>query len=157
MIRLYDTDDESERMELTRRALQDFYSNRITPRREHPDSIGAVPSNRRDGALTCTEYDLVEIDCTMSGRLAVANIAGRRAYGLECLQEQDTSQLPVLPDITPLKRRQPETPAAAPEWEEATPEEMADRATEGTALLMALLILIACGIGLYYMIGGVNA
>lgn len=156
MLRLHESDDDAEQMELTRRALQDFYAQRIIPRREHPEAIGKEPSNKRNGCLTGTEYDLVELDCTMSGRLAIANIVGRMPFSTECLRSQDTCELPSLPVTPTTTQPQPDASAQAIVWEEATPEEMAQRANEGTALLIALFILIVMGFTLYSMLGGMH-
>lgn len=137
-------------MELTRRALQDFYAQRIIPRREHPEAIGKEPSNKRNGCLTGTEYDLVELDCTMSGRVAIANVAGRLPVSIDCLRQQETCQLPVLPVTLPTAQ----APAQTPVWEEATPEEMAERASEGTLLLVLICVALTAGILIYSWIGG---
>lgn len=84
-------DHEYERI---RQELADHYSRPQQPRFEHTDWLFGQPSNPRNGMLTGSEYELVEMACTMSGRLAIANVEAR-AGGIPAWHE--TSRLPQLP------------------------------------------------------------
>lgn len=138
MIRLYTPapDDDFDR---STRELADYYSRPQQPRREHPDSIGAPAPNRRNGALTGTEYELVELACTMPARHALANLHLRAGFPAW----QETAPLPALA-FGP----QPEDPTPAEwltvdPWEEATAEEMSNRATLGMTLLLMVFSFAA--------------
>ena len=125
--------EDSDAFERSSQELADYYSRPRQPRREDPRSIFAPEPNERNGMLTSSEYELVELACTMSGKLAIANVLTRRG-GLP--QWPEAGPLPVLA----LATATPELDAPEiPEWEEANPDEIGHRAGLATILMVGIV------------------
>lgn len=135
VIRLYTPSPDDEYARSTRE-LADLYCRPREPRLQHPDSIGAEPANPRRGALTGTEYELVEMHCTMPAQHALENVSFFRG-GFPAWQE--TAPLPVLAFGPQQEDPTPAEWLVVDAWEEASPEEMSQRSSLGlTLLLMAM-------------------
>lgn len=106
----FNADDERRRYESTVNDLKRRYSK---PRRPQPTAPGwplPVPANDRNGQLTGSEYELVEMACTMSGRLAIANATGRSG-GLP--DWEATGELPSIQTFGRCAQPHPEAEAGA--------------------------------------------